>query len=196
MGLSPLGAPPADFTGFPRWTLTTTRALYRIHRRDRGPWFFDNGPDGRFNLSGGLGTCYLALSPEGAFLETLGRQGRLIDPAEVARRAVSTLHVPQAMILSNAGHARARAFGITAGISAIEEPDRRSTRAWAEAFHAAGFEGIRYHVSHDPSQRAVGIALFSTAGEAAWSAAAPEAIHSRLLAIVRRRYGLVVLPTP
>ena len=83
--MSPLGPPPADFTGFPHWALPTTRALYRIHRQDRGPWYFDNGPTGRFNLSGAFGTCYLALVPEGTFLETLGRQGRLIDPAEVAR---------------------------------------------------------------------------------------------------------------
>ena len=89
--MSPLGPPPADFTHFPRWTLPTTRALYRIHRRDHDPWFFDNAPTGRFNLSGAFGTCYLALAPEGAFLETLGRQGRLIDPAEVASRALSTL---------------------------------------------------------------------------------------------------------
>jgi len=100
------------------------------------------------------------------------------------------------MILANAGHARARAFGITAGISAIEEPDRRSTRAWAQAFHAAGFQGIRYRVSHDPSQRAIGVALFGRAGEADWSVGAQEAIDSRLLSVVRPRYGLVLLPTP
>jgi hypothetical protein len=194
--VSPLGPPPADFTGFPRWILPPSRALYRIHRRDRGPWFFDNGQSGRFNLSGAFGTCYLALAPEGAFLETLGRQGRLIDPAEVARRGLSTLHVPQSMVLANAGHARARAFGITAAISAIEEPDRRSTRHWAEAFHAAGFQGIRYRVSHDPSQRAIGVALFGPAGEADWPASAAEPVDSRLLQLVRRRYGLVVLPTP
>jgi hypothetical protein len=76
-------------------------------------------------------------------------------------------------------HARARAFGITAGMSAIEEPDRRSTRRWA-----------------DPSQRAIGVALFGPAGEAAWPASSPEPISSSLLAIARRRYGLIVLPTP
>ena len=194
--MSPLGPPPADLAGFPRWTLPTTRALYRIHRRDHGPWFFDNGPTGRFNLSGAFGTCYLALVPEGAFLETLGRQGRLIDPAEVARRVLSTLHVPRPMLLANTGHARARAFGITAGISAIEEPDRRTTRRWAEAFHAAGFAGIRYRVGHDPSRRAIGVALFGPAGQSDWPAPAPEPIGASLLALVRRRYGLIVLPTP
>ena len=194
--MSPLGPPPADLTGFPRWTLPTTRAVYRIHRLDRGPWYFDNSPSGRFNLAGEVGTCYLALAPQGAFLETLGRQGRLIDPAEVARRGLSTLHVPRSMVVANTGHARARAFGITAGISALEEPDRRTTRGWAEAFHAAGFEGIRYRVSHDPSQRAIGVAVFGPAGEADWPATPAQPIDGGLLALVRRRYGLVVLPTP
>jgi hypothetical protein len=100
------------------------------------------------------------------------------------------------MVLANTGHARARAFGITAGISAIEEPDRRTTRRWAEAFHAAGFEGIRYRVGHDPSQRAIGVALFGPAGRRDWPVAATEPIAGSLLALVRRRYGLIVLPTP
>jgi hypothetical protein len=78
----------------------------------------------------------------------------------------------------------------------MEEPDGRRTRGWAEAFHAAGFQGIRYRVSHDPSQRAIGVALFGPAGEADWPAAAAEPIDGGLLALVRRRYGLIVLPTP
>lgn len=194
--MSPLGPPPADLAGFPRWTLLPTRALYRIHRWNRRPWYFDTGPAGRFNLSGALGTCYLALAPEGAFLETLGRQGRLIDPAEVARRVLSALRAPRPMVLANAGHARARAFGITAGISAIEEPDRHRTRRWADAFHAVGFDGVRYRLGHDPSQRTIGIALFGPAGEADWPAPPAEPIGADLMALVRRRYGLIVLPTP
>ncbi|MBV9170509.1 MAG: RES domain-containing protein [Chloroflexi bacterium] len=86
--MSPLGPPPADLSGFPSWTLPTSRELYRVHRRDRGAWYFDSSYSGRFNLSGKFGTCYLALQPEGAFLETLGRQGRLIDQFEVERRVL------------------------------------------------------------------------------------------------------------
>jgi hypothetical protein len=78
------------------------------------------------------------------------------------------------MVLANTGHARARGLGITAGISAIEEPKRVRARTWAEAFHAAGFRGMRYRVSHDPSQRAIGVALFGPVGEADWPAGAHE----------------------
>jgi hypothetical protein len=194
--VSPLALPPADLKAFPRWNLAPGRPLFRIHRRDRGPWFFDNGPSGRFNLSGTGGTCYLALVREGAFLETLGRQGRLIDPVEVNRRVLSTLYAPQRFTLANTGHARARAFGITAGIGAVEEADRRTTRAWAEAFQLAGFEGVRYRISHDPSQRLIGVALFGAAGVADWQSAPPAPIDSGLVQRVRRRYGLVVAPTP
>jgi hypothetical protein len=194
--VSPLGPPPGDLAEFPRWRLSTSRALYRIHRRDRGAWYFDDGPSGRFNLSERFGTCYLALQPEGAFLETLGRQGRLIDPVEVARRVLSILELPRPMLLANAGHARARSFGITAGISSIEEADRHTTRDWAEAFHASGFDGIRYRLGHDPSQRMIGIALFGPAGEADWSPGTQTPIMADLLSTVRRRYGLIVLATP
>jgi hypothetical protein len=194
--VSPLAPPPDDLGGFPRWTLPAARQLYRVHRRDRFPWFFDNSPSGRFNLSEPWGTCYVALAPDGAFLETLGRQGRLIDPAEVARRVLSTLHAPRSLNLANVGHARSRAFGITAGISAIEEVDRETTRRWALAFHTAGFHGVRYRVGHDPSQRAIGVALFGPAGEAAWPLPAPDPIGPSLIALVRRRYGLIILPTP
>lgn len=109
---------------------------------------------------------------------------------------LSTLQVPDPMVLANATHARARGFGITAGISAIEEPDRVRTRRWAEAFNTAGFAGVRYRLSHDPSQRLIGVALFGVAGVAPWPVVAPEPIRGSLLELVRRRYGLVDLPTP
>ena len=44
-----------------------TKALWRIHATDVSPWFFDIGPDGRFNLVD-AGTCYLAEEPIGAFV--------------------------------------------------------------------------------------------------------------------------------
>jgi RES domain len=106
------------------------------------------------------------------------------------------LHLPRALNLANAGHARAVPFGVTAGTGAIEESYRHTTRAWAEAFHAAGFDGVRYRVSHDPSQRAIGVALFGPAGEADWPWPTPKPVDTGLISAIRRRYSLVVLPTP
>jgi len=57
----------------------------------------------------------------------------------------------------------ARKFGITGAIHT--QPDYTVPQAWAEAFAAAGFGGIRYRVSHDPAQRELGVVLFGAAGE-------------------------------
>ena len=67
--MSPRGlpAPPDVIPELPR-TRLGTEALWRIHPAEVSPWFFDAGPDGRFNLAD-VGTCYLAEEPIGAFVE-------------------------------------------------------------------------------------------------------------------------------
>ncbi|MEA2639954.1 MAG: hypothetical protein QOF51_1348 [Chloroflexota bacterium] len=183
-----------SLAGFPSWMLSPERVLYRVHRRTRSAWYFDSGPDGRFNLSPPNGTCYLAETAIGAFLETLGRQGQLIPQADVDERALSTIMVPDARRLADCTVARARGFGITTGIDAIEDYAR--TQQWARAFHAVGFTGIRYRISHDPRAPGVGIALFGSAGEASWPATPWEPIPRALLNRVERTFGLLILPTP
>jgi hypothetical protein len=130
----------------------------------------------------------------GAFLETLGRQGRLIPQVEVDRRALSTLAVPHELRLADCTVARARGFGITAGIHAMEDYQR--TQTWAQAFADAGFEGVRYRISHDPRAPGTGIALFGTAGEADWPVSPWTAIPQELLNRTQRAFGLTVVPTP
>lgn len=70
--MSPRGlpAPPDDLPELPSAKLGT-KSLWRIHAADVAPWFFDVGPDGRFNLAES-GTCYLAEEPLGAFVEKFG----------------------------------------------------------------------------------------------------------------------------
>jgi hypothetical protein len=158
--VSPLAAPPADLRRFPSFRLTPARALCRVHRRDRGPWWFSHDGSGRFDLPPPRGTCYLAESPLGAFVEVF-REIALVFQAVVDARRVSTLRVPAAVRLADC--TRARAFGLTAEIHATEE--YAATQRWAAAFAAAGFAGVRYLVRHDPSARSVGVALFGAAGE-------------------------------
>ena len=60
--------------------------------------------------------------------------------------------------------AAAYGFGVTGELSATA--DYSGPQAWANAFWAAGFHGIRYHVRHDPRGDLAGIARFGRAGRA------------------------------
>jgi hypothetical protein len=192
--VSPLATPPPSLVGFPSRSLRPDRVLYRVHRRGHNPWYFASGPDGRFNLSEPDGTCYFSETDIGAFLETLGRVGRLIPRAEVEERVISALSVPRAVRLANCTVARARGFGVTVGIHALEDDAR--TQAWATALHAAGFDGIRYRISHDPRASGVGIALFGPSGEATGPRPPGQPISADLIARIQRQFGLLVVETP
>lgn len=191
--MSPLGAPPSDLDGFPAHPAETNLDLYRIHRAERSPWWFSSS-GGRFDLlRSERATCYLAERPIGAFLEVF-RASSVVAAAEVAARRLSRLRPPRPARLADCTVEAARAFGVTAEIHST--PDYGLPLLWAEAFAAAGFDSVRYRVSHDPSQQELGIALFGPAGVQELPVAATEEIGAALLEEARRRFGLVVAPTP
>jgi len=70
----------------------------------------------------------------------------------------------------------------------------RVTQAWASAFTAYGFDGIRYLVSHDPAQRCVGIALFGRGGAGRGRAASTVAIPEDLIRTAADEFGILVVP--
>ena len=192
--MSPLGAPPPDLDSFPAHFAGSDRDLYRIHLAGRSPWWFSSSGDGRFDLPHGeTGTCYLAERPIGAFLEVF-RSSTVVPAVEVAARRLSRLRPPRPVRLADCTATEARAFGVTAAIHST--PDYDLPRLWAEAFAAAGFDGVRYRVSHDPSQQELGVALFGPAGSGTLPVAETQEIGSELLEEARRRFGLVVAPTP
>lgn len=78
-----------------------------------------------------------------------------------------------------------------AAIHSTEDYDL--TQAWAVALLAAGFEGIRYLVSHDPSQRLVGVAVF---GQGALEFGEPEPIGAETIAAAEAEFNIRVRPTP
>lgn len=148
---------------------------------------------GRFDLPVPRGSCYLAETSAGAFVEVFQQwiaQRIPIPRSEVNARYESTLSTPFRCRLADCTHPRALAFGATGAIHAI--PDRALTQAWAAAFHAAGFGGVRYVVSGAPTMKLVGIALFHSAGEAAWPIPASRPISDDLLAEIEREYGVRV----
>lgn len=193
--MSPLALPPEDppsLHEFPACVTLASQPLYRIHRQNHGPWYFSDDGSGRFNLAPPRGTCYLATEPIGAFIEVF-RATALVASADVAKRHLATLHVLRDVKLADCSVRSARAFGITAAIHASE--DYRATQRWAEAFSRAGFEGICYRLSHDPSQRCLGIALFGQGGESDLPVDSDEPIGVELIKAARE-FGILVIPTP
>jgi hypothetical protein len=52
---------------FPTRTLRADRTIYRLHRADKGPWWFSADGLGRFDpVDGTLGACYFAEKTLGA----------------------------------------------------------------------------------------------------------------------------------
>jgi hypothetical protein len=191
--LSPLGLPPDDLTRFPAFGVDRRRSLYRIHRSGVGPWWFSGDGSGRFDLRDGRGSCYLAVTPVGAFIEVF-RVATVIPEAEVEVRSLSSVVPSTRARLADCTVSAARKFGITGAIHT--QPDYTVPQIWAEAFAAAGFGGIRYRVSHDPSQRELGAVLFGDAGEPSLPVRRTEPIPASVIEAARQRFGLIVAPTP
>jgi RES domain len=189
-----LTEPPDDLKGFPARRLTPRRALWRIHRRENPAWWFCADLECRFDLLPPNGTCYVAEAPLGAFVEVF-TDVTLVADEDIERRRLSSLHVPRNLRLADCTDPASRGFGCTGEIHTTIDYDL--TQRWARALAAAGFDGIRYLVRHDPAQRMVGIALFGEGGEAK-GRPEPETgrIDERLLVQVARRFGIRVLPRP
>ena len=189
--MSQVASPPSDLTEFPAFSLLPDEIAFRIHHMDYGPWWFNSRGGGRFDLPHPLGTCYLAAAGIGAFVEAFQRSGVTIPTDHVLTRRLSRLRVPHPIRLADATGSRARGFGLTGDIHS--STDRAWTQTWAMAFAAAGFQGIRYLVRHDPAQRQVGYALFGTSGAVDWPIESTNIIDEDLIRDVQERFGIVVL---
>lgn len=171
--------------------MTTKTHLFRIHPGHLGPWWFSSAGHGRFDLDPLQGTCYLSLSPLGAFVEVF-RDFTFVAAADVAARSLSRLQAPRDVVLANCTSSRARRFGVIGEIHST--PAYGTTQGWAAALLNAGFDGVRYFCGQDPSQREIGIALFGDAGEADWPVTETTEIADEVLHTVEQRFGIHVLP--
>lgn len=185
----PLSEPPANLDGFP--AVHAASSLYRIHRRGLSPLYFSNTGHGRFDLSPPEGTLYASSSELGSFIEVF--RSTLIPMAEVERRELAELQTTL-IRLADCTAPAARRFGVTAAIHST--PDYALTQRWAAAFRQGGFDGIVYLLSHDPSARVKGVALFGP------DRAKPLLIHSdgpikeELILAAQETFGIVVVPAP
>lgn len=187
-------------TGFPQRTLRGDRTVYRIHRAGQRGWWFSNDGHCRFDPVGadGKGACYLAEKPLGAWVEVF-RKDMLVAETDVASRVLMSVSLERDLRLADLTSRRALRFGVTASLGADEHYE--GSQAFARAAIEAGFDGVRYLVRHDPSQRLYGIALFGEVGTVVkgsrhWPAGCDEAIPQGLISEAERLFGYRVLPTP
>jgi RES domain-containing protein len=192
--LTPRGlpAPPDELPKLPSAKLWT-KSLWRIHAADVAPWFFDAGPDGRFNLAES-GTCYLAEEPIGAFVEKFGRllrpDGVVPEPLVDAQR-LSRLRPPKAEVVDLTDPTVLGLVGLTAEIHSTT--DYNLTQGWALAFQEAGYAGIRYKARHDPRGQLISIALFGS-DKPPRSAAKTTVIPVDLIHEASTTFAITVLP--
>jgi len=145
----------------------------------------------------GVGACYWAQDPLGAFVEVF-RATMLLDlDAEVSARRLARVAFASDLRLADLWPRRALRFGVTAEVGAGGDYGR--SQAFAADAATAGFDGIRCYVRHDPAQRLVGVVLFGAAGAPA-PGMLPDPVSSeltsRLLDEARRKFGYVLLPRP
>jgi hypothetical protein len=192
--LTPRGlpAPPDELPELPTAKLEA-KPLWRIHAADVAPWFFDIGPDGRFNLAES-GTCYLAEEPIGAFVEKFGRllrPGGVIPEPLVDSQRLSRLRTPKAGVVDLTDPSVLGLIGLTAEIHSTT--DYNLTQGWALAFQEAGYAGIRYKARHDPRGQLASIALFGS-DKPPRSAAKTTTIPVDLIHEASTTFAITVLP--
>lgn len=184
--------------GFPRRTLRGDRTIHRIHRSAGNPWWFSSTGEGRFDPVGtGMGACYLAEAPLGAWVEVF-RKRQLLAEAEIAQRSLLAVALKRDLRLADITSRRALSFGITASLGADERYE--NSQAFAVQALQDGFDGVYYLLRHDPAQKLHGLALFAQAGapdpeDPRWPAGS-WAIPDALISDAQHLFGYRVLPIP
>lgn len=184
--------PPDKLVGFPVWHVHAGTVLCRVTASDQGPWWFSSDAEGRFDLVPPRGTCYLADDEIGALLEVLGPLV-LISPAWARRLNLWHLGLPRQCSAADITVREARGFGVTAELATVTPYPL--PQQWAAAFAAAGREGVRYRIRHDPGGSRA-LALFGAAGERRWPRGRRQQVGPALLARLATETGITVAPVP
>ncbi len=189
-----------DLSLLPRRTRAAGTKLYRIHRREHEPWFFDGSGSGRFDPTGTpyRGACYWAERQLGAWVEVF-RTRMLLSEGELDARVISELTLASDLVVCDLADRRALRAGVTAALTA--GGDYTDAQDSADALQASSV-AVRWRLRHDLAQRLIGIAWFGPAGPAsgATPAGLPPTVTSdmspQLAARACRAFGYRILPVP
>jgi hypothetical protein len=128
----------------------------------------------------------------GCFLEVFRSFRAAVPSEELDSRRLARIEVHRDLVLADPTEPRARFWGITGEIHSTHFYEQ--TQAWAETFANAGFDGIRYLLRHDPSQRQAGIALFGPREPLEkYPAGESHTIDRELILDVEKRFGIRVI---
>ncbi|WP_159395000.1 RES family NAD+ phosphorylase [Streptomyces sp. 2323.1] len=152
------------------YELDSNTDLFRIYLREvdgragSPAWFCDGLKHiCRFDLTGGLGTCYTSSSAEGAFIEVFYRvAGKGVPQDKVDERFLATMRVSRPRLLVNLNvNANLGVMGIDAEL--IHEMDEKYPRSRAFAQRAWGerLRGVRWNGLRNLDGTRVNFALFS-----------------------------------
>ena len=156
---------------FPYATVDASWGQWWRNHNLAGAWWFASSDDpnvkaedvGRLDLPRPHGTCYMAWQATTTALEAMRLEG--LTPAEVqaaaAQRHMSAMDLEPWYGKLIADFTSDRLLAL--GVPLLREISRAEARPWAEASHAAGFDGILYALHRDPEHRP-GLALFGRAG--------------------------------
>ncbi|MEO7122950.1 MAG: RES family NAD+ phosphorylase [Lacisediminihabitans sp.] len=153
-----------DLSNFP--VISVSGVLYRAHSTAHGPWYFDSGDGGRFNLEAPEGTCYAASDIWSATRERLADffaiAGQSLAEAKADKFHVTELTLETAIKCANLDSAFVVESNITRELSSME--DYSVSRSWATAFRNEQFEGM-FYPSRFTAGPATAVAMFGAAGE-------------------------------
>jgi len=160
-----------DLSDFPAEESRGT-TFYRAKRHDRGAWWFastepdaDGVDGGRFDLAVPRGTCYWADAVEVAVRERLAHHVLTTNTVFTARAremVVVAARASRGRRFADVTHPAAVRWGVGAELQTMG--DYRVPQAWARAFDAAGFAGVRYSTRFTSAAAANAWAVFGAAG--------------------------------
>jgi hypothetical protein len=152
---------PSQLAGLPTHTYTAGTMFARSHGRAFGAWWFANNGDGRFDLAGPHGTCYVAEDEVITLLEKFGGMVK-VPSYSIEDTAISSMTLAADLVVADLTNNRAVAFGVSS--EAFAAAGYPLTQRWATALHTAGFAGARYWARHDLEHTHRAIAIFDAAG--------------------------------
>lgn len=155
-----------DWEHFPEHPIAAGEETFRAHSAGRGPWYFDPGLEGRFNLPAPHGTCYAADTVEIAMRERFGSrasQRGWVTTTLASQAEVSILEAELSRRLALVSTPGAARFGVTTELT--DSCPYTLSQEWARHFESHGFDGIRYTSRFSGGGPANAWALFGEAGE-------------------------------